>query len=972
MRHSIRCLCFAVLVFAVLAPGVVASECTRLSGPPSYPNPVLARFDSGPVFRAEMGSSGGRWILGAHLGANGSWRLERLSVTGPDVVESDVVAVFSDRRRGDWPRDVFTGDVDGDGRFDLLVQWKLDGGKYTIDVLLNEADALRLHADALPLATNRILQAALGDFDGDGIDELATKESASYSDIKLYSYEGAEGFRYLTRRFVINPFSLVAMDVDSDGIEDLLHLESSAVVTHFGDPDSPLFVVGWQNLPFHPTMLAVRVNGRNGTAEVAVTERTDPWPDPLPVKVHALLHLGRGYWQPLWSQNLPDGLHASGEAWDVDGDGHHDLVLANGDYWDGDGGFQIMTYRHGAPYVAAGRTTDPVRLLDVRQVDGDDLSDAIVTAGGVVSRYVATEPLMFEDSGLRWAGAQSAQYYHGRAGGDLDGDGLEDEVALLRDKTSTYAGFWWRSRGDGTYDEVVLDGPGGYPGPLHALDIDGDTHVDLVTNWYVAPLGQRVLFVAWGSETGPTEWRPALQGYDLTERVFADLDNDGDQDLLSWELREGGWRDGSDIRTFINQGRSFRLAWSDYLPPLHNVLRGVHLAVADLDQDGFQDVIHYTHDPEGTDERRLAWRRNEGDGQLGPGQFMLDRNVGGFSPFVPTDVDRDGDPDLIFLEQCYGREGEPVRVLGNDDGTFRSYWSGPADDCPRIAVADVDGDGLLDLYEATGEPGFRIWTANGIGGFTPSNRHGYFVGAATRHGYPVRALGGLAADFVRVVRDETWGLVTVPQLSPVLESDVAAPEVELWLIPEIDTCGQVETFSGSWRVTALASDECTATEITRVFAQIPGIDPAVTTHYRPGPQLEFRMYESADGGGQEVVLEGPSEDVARDLFAAMLDNGGFHLEPNAFLDVQVYGDWGRPPHEFGDDMVNLNGARLTHLWRLDAEGLAGVIVRKPGGDVVFDVEVVDGAGHRAQATGTFRDERDRYCADHPGAETICQ
>jgi hypothetical protein len=70
--------------------------------------------------------------------------------------------------------------------------------------------------------------------------------------------------------------------------------------------------------------------------------------------------------------------------------------------------------------------------------------------------------------------------------------------------------------------------------------------------------------------------------------------------------------------------------------------------------------------------------------------------------------------------------------------------------------------------------------------------------------------------------------------------------------------------------------------------------------------------------------------------------------------------------------VVLEGARLTHTWRFDAGGLEALRVRKPGADLAFDVEVVDGAGHRAQATGSYQGERERYCAANPEAQTVCQ
>jgi hypothetical protein len=33
---------------------------------------------------------------------------------------------------------------------------------------------------------------------------------------------------------------------------------------------------------------------------------------------------------------------------------------------------------------------------------------------------------------------------------------------------------------------------------------------------------------------------------------------------------------------------------------------------------------------------------------------------------------------------------------------------------------------------------------------------------------------------------------------------------------------------------------------------------------------------------------------------------------------------------------------------------------------------VDGTGKRATATGTYQQQRQRYCAEHPGQDTVCE
>jgi hypothetical protein len=370
----------------------------------------------------------------------------------------------------------------------------------------------------------------------------------------------------------------------------------------------------------------------------------------------------------------------------------------------------------------------------------------------------------------------------------------------------------------------------------------------------------------------------------------------------------------------------------------------------------------------------VVWRPNLGEGRLGEPRALLERSLSGFPPFVPTDVDRDEDVDLVVIDDCRG-DGKSVRVLGNDGGSFRPFWTGPeSHDCPQVELVDVNGDGVLDLHEKDGSAGhFRVWTADGTGGFEPvGTGDGFFVGERSSDGGDLASVwGGEGPDHVET---SSWSsfVVTVPQRTGRLGKDVAPPEVSFRLVPEVDTFGPTDTFRGAWRVAAPAVDECTLTEVTRIFARIPELDPGIPARFAADRSYEVRLYESLEGGEREVVLRGPDEATARDLFALMLERGGFELEPNAFLQIQTHDDWGRPPQDLDDqDLVTLSAARLTHAWGLERGELRSVRVHRPGADVTFDVAAVDGTGKRATATGTYQQQRQRYCDEHPGQDTVC-
>ena len=131
------------------------------------------------------------------------------------------------------------------------------------------------------------------------------------------------------------------------------------------------------------------------------------------------------------------------------------------------------------------------------------------------------------------------------------------------------------------------------------------------------------------------------------------------------------------------------------------------VAVADVNADGKLDLLVANQCDIicATNGSPIAVLLGNGDGTF---QAAVSYGSGGYEPssIAVADVNGDGKPDLLVANRC-GSSGSCIIgfvgvLLGNGDGTFQpavTYSSGGSF-ADSIAVADVNGDGKLDLLVA--------------------------------------------------------------------------------------------------------------------------------------------------------------------------------------------------------------------------------------------------------------------------------
>ena len=192
--------------------------------------------------------------------------------------------------------------------------------------------------------------------------------------------------------------------------------------------------------------------------------------------------------------------------------------------------------------------------------------------------------------------------------------------------------------------------------------------------------------------------------------TFADLDNDGDKDLLM----------GRDLQTFLyykNAGTANSPAWTNTAGIFSAMETSSYWKVpilADMDGDGDLDLTY------GSDDGTLYHYRNIGTKtspqfQLFNGYFQMIRTTGNGATVSLADIDKDGDIDMISGDWLGG-----VQYFRNDGNaahpnfvkTTAAFTSINVSSYSVPRFVDIDGDGDLDIACGRLDGTVSLWLNN--------------------------------------------------------------------------------------------------------------------------------------------------------------------------------------------------------------------------------------------------------------------
>ena len=268
---------------------------------------------------------------------------------------------------------------------------------------------------------------------------------------------------------------------------------------------------------------------------------------------------------------------------------------------------------------------------------------------------------------------------------------------------------------------AVTYGSGGYIAQsIRIADVNADGKLDIVVaNWWdTNNIG--VVGILLGNGDGT--FQPAVTyetgGAPNYSLVVADVNGDGKLDLIVSSCAASASTCGSAqgvVSVLLGNGDGtfqHALSYGSGAPV------GAHVAVADVNGDGKPDLIATNYQGEANGDGTVAVLLGNGNGTF-QSPVLYDSGAPGANSLTVADVNGDGALDLLVANGCFeyctgGLESLTVLsvLLGNGDGTFQppaTYATG-GKNSGWVSVADLNGDGKLDAVLSS----LNIFIPNGI------------------------------------------------------------------------------------------------------------------------------------------------------------------------------------------------------------------------------------------------------------------
>ncbi len=397
---------------------------------------------------------------------------------------------------------------------------------------------------------------------------------------------------------------------------------------------------------------------------------------------------------------------------DFTGDGHPDIVTADGDFYGSGTTVSLMVHNGLSGNQVAFATPRAfvvganVQRVAAADVDGDLDIDLLVGR-----QHATGNAVLFNDgngnfsSPVFYRHANDTQYANSRiALADVDRDGDPDLVATTATNGTPNRGIVTvrRNDGNGVFGAFTTYPLGDWSWTvtsLHSADVSGDGWPDLIAS---NPSGRSYdgFDVLINDRTGgflpAVNYRAAKSTMDA---IAFDADGDGDSEVIS------AANDSSVITVHENVGQGVLATLPQYRigSITHNIDR------ADIDGDTDLDIVSV--------DSQAYILRNNGDGTFAPASvYQPPMNPGSV---LLRDMNNDGYPDMVFGPDRNSPPYNFAVALNRGDGTFLPGVITPvgASQAGVLDAVDLNHDNFRDVVLTDPGPnsGIYVFRSNGNG-----------------------------------------------------------------------------------------------------------------------------------------------------------------------------------------------------------------------------------------------------------------
>ncbi len=602
------------------------------------------------------------------------------------------------------PTSVFSADINGDGDLDIIASFFFSITWYENST---EQGSFIPH----PVNTSDIVFATSifsADLDGDGDNDIL---SASAGDDRIAWYENLNGTGEFGIQQTISidadsAYSIFSADLDNDGDNDVVSASAADDKIAWYENTDGLGTFGDQQVissdaDWACSVYCLDIDGDNDIDVLSASRFDDKiaWYENLD-------GLGGFSQEIIITTDAEVALSVCGI--DVDGDGDNDVLTASAgndiiawfENTDGAGAF-------GEPQVITTEAYNVISLISI-DLDGDDDND-VVFASALEEAAGIFWCENTDGTGNFWEQQQISSpperlwaVYSADFDNDGDNDVISAEIAVAVYENANGLGSFTEGElisidayGANCTVSADIDGDGDYDVISSSSDFDG--LIDSKISWYENIDGY--------GEFGPKNI--ITTEVNTVKSIFCvDIDGDGDNDLVSASRGDDkiAWYENTDgTGTFGFQNvisTDADGAWS--------------VTAADLDGDGDQDVLSASNF-----DNKLAWYENtDGSGAFGEQQIISTEAIFAYYVSC-ADIDGDEDIDVLAASRHNDEIGWYENQDGHGDFSSVIVISNEVDAPTSVVAVDINGDGDLDVLSSSELDNKIAWYENtdGVGNF---------------------------------------------------------------------------------------------------------------------------------------------------------------------------------------------------------------------------------------------------------------